>query len=125
MITTLGNCRACEVFLNEAGFSKKVSQQEVHEYPQELFQESERLSHLLGELKQLYKHRVLIKLVDVKSFLGVYKSLRHRIREYPTFIVEGKEAYTGWDQDQLEGLIDKYIQTSIPPKHGSVQPNLP
>lgn len=124
MITTLGQCRACEVVFNETGLSKNVSQKEVIEYPQDLLQETERLSQLIGQLKRLYRHRLSIKLIDAKSFLGVYKSVRHWIRKYPTFIVEGKETYTGWDEDRLEGLIDKYIKASIPSKHGTVQPTL-
>jgi len=124
MITTLGQCRSCEVLFEGSGLSKKVSQKEVSEYPEDLVQESERLSNLLGQLKQLYRHRLVIRLIDAKSFVGVYKSLRHWVRRYPTFIVEGKETYTGWDETQLEALLDKYIQASLPPKHRSVQPTL-
>jgi histone acetyltransferase (RNA polymerase elongator complex component) len=40
--------------------------------------------------------------------LGIYKSLRHWIRKYPTFIVEGQETYAGWDKGQLENLLVKF-----------------
>lgn len=125
MITTLGQCRSCEVIFQEAGLSEKVSQKEVNEYPQDLVQESEKLSDLIRQLKQLYRHRLSIKLIDAKSFLGVYKSLRHWVRKYPTFIVEGKETYSGWDKDQIEVILDKYIKASIPSKHRTFQPTLP
>ncbi len=71
------------------------------------------LSDWVRELRRLYKHRLLIKLIDVQSPLGIYKSLRYRIRTYPTFIVEGKETYAGWDKGQLERLLDKYVGDSL------------
>jgi hypothetical protein len=33
------------------------------------------------------------------------KSLRHRVRQYPAFIVNGKARYTGWDKAALEALL--------------------
>jgi len=66
----------------------------------------------------------MIKLIDVQSLHGIYKSLRYRIRRYPTFIVEGRETYTGWDKTQLESLLDKYMKASLLSKHRRLQPNL-
>ncbi len=124
VITSYGQCHRCEVVFDEVGLNKKFHQKEADEYPQDLKEESAKLSDWVRELTRLYKHRLFIKLIDVQSLLGVYKSLRHRIRKYPTFIIEGKEVYTGWDKDQLESLLDKYIQASLLPKHRSVQPSL-
>jgi hypothetical protein len=124
VITSYGQCRSCEVVFDEVGLNKKVHQKETEEYPQDLKEESAILSDWIRELTRLYKHRLFIKLIDVQSLLGVYKSLRHRIRKYPAFIIEGKEVYTGWDKSQLESLLDKYIQASLLPKHRSVQPSL-
>jgi hypothetical protein len=94
----------------------------MSEYPSDLKEECVKLSHWIRELRHLYKHRLLIKLIDIQSPLGIYKALRHRIRTYPTFIVERKETYTGWDKNQLEGLLDKYIRLSLLSKHRSLQP---
>jgi len=38
--------------------------------------------------------------------------------------VEGKETYAGWDKNQLENLLDKYIKGSLPSKQRSLQPSL-
>jgi len=124
VITTYDHCRHCQVFFDEAGLGKKFHQKETDEYPSDLKEEFIKLSDWIRELTRLYKHRLLIKLIDVQSLLGIYKSLRYRIRKYPTFIVEGKETYTGWDKTQLEGLLDKYIKDALSSKHRSLQPSL-
>jgi len=124
VLITYDHCRHCEVFFDQAGFDKKFHQKEVNEYPPDLKEEVVKLSEWIKELTRLYKHRLLIKLIDVQSLLGIYKSLRHRIRRYPTFIIEGKEVYTGWDKNQLEDLLDKYIQSYIHSKHRRIQATL-
>lgn len=124
VLTTYDHCRHCEVFFDQAGLDEKFHQKEVNEYPSDLKEENVKLSEWIKELTRLYKHRLLIRLIDVQSLPGMYKSLRHRVRKYPTFIIEGKEVYTGWDKNQLEDLLDKYIQTSIHSKHPGIQPTL-
>jgi hypothetical protein len=53
----------------------------------------------------------------------MYKSLRHRIRKYPAFIVEGKEMYSGWDKNQMEDLLDKHVKASLSSRHRRMEPN--
>jgi hypothetical protein len=124
VLTTFDQCRRCKVLFNEAGLDQKVQQKEMNEYPPDLKEEFVNLSDWIRELTRLYKHRLLIQLIDAQSFLGVYKSLRHKIRKYPTFIVEGKETYSGWDKSQLEDLLDKHIKASLSSKHRNLQPSL-
>ena len=122
VLTTFDHCRHCEIFFDEAGLDKKFHQKEVNEYPPDLKEEFVKLSDWIRELTRLYKHRLLIRLIDAQSLLGIYKSLRHRIRKYPTFIVEGKETYAGWDKNQLEGLLDKHIKASLLSRHRRMEP---
>lgn len=124
VITSFDQCRRCKILFDQAGFDPKFHQKEMDEYPADLKEEVTKLSDWIRELNRLYKHRLSIRLIDVQSFLGIYKSLRYRIRTYPTFIVERKETYAGWDKGQLEGLLDKYIKNALPPKHGTFQPSL-
>jgi len=112
-ITTFGHCRHCEVVFDQAGFDKEAHRREMNEYPADLKDESENLSHWLAELNRLYKHRLRIRLIDAQSLAGLYRCLRYRIRKLPAFIVEGKEAYSGWDKEKLEGLLDKHIRGSL------------
>jgi hypothetical protein len=124
VLTSWGQCRRCKILFDQAGLDQKFRQGEMDEYPPDLIEEFTRLSDWIRELNRLYKHRLLIKLIDVQSPLGIYKSLRYRIRTYPTFVVEGKETYTGWDKDQLENLLDKYINNSLLSRRRGLQPSL-
>jgi hypothetical protein len=124
VISSFGQCRRCKILFDEAGFDQKFHQKEMDEYPADLKEEYTKLSDWIRELNGLYKHRLSIKLIDVQSPLGIYKSLRYWIRTYPAFIVEGKETYVGWDKGQLEGLLDKYIKNALPSKHRNLQPSL-
>jgi hypothetical protein len=124
VLTSWGQCRRCKILFDQAGLDQKFRQGEMDEYPPDLIEEYTRLSDWIRELNRLYKHRLLIKLIDVQSPLGIYKSLRYRIRTYPTFVVEGKETYAGWDKGQLESLLDKYINNSLLSKRRGFQPSL-
>jgi hypothetical protein len=111
-LTTYDHCRHCKILFDQAGLEHKFREREINEYPPDLKEEFMKLSDWIRELRRLYKHRLLIKLIDIQSPLGIYKSLRHRIRTYPTFIIERKETYSGWDKDHLEGLLDRYMKAS-------------
>ncbi len=112
VITTFDHCRHCELLFNEAGLDDKHHQREMNEYPEDLKEEYVQLSDWIRELSGRYGDRLVIKLIDVQSLLGVYKSIRYRIRKYPSFIVAGKEVYTGWDKGQLEALLDKHLRSA-------------
>jgi hypothetical protein len=121
VLTTFDHCRHCEIIFDQTGLNQRSHQNQMNEYPLDLKEECLRLSGWIRDLRHLYKHRLLIKLIDIQSPLGIYKALRHRIRTYPTFIVERKETYTGWDRSQLEDLLDKYIRLSPLTKRRSLE----
>ena len=112
-LTTYGHCRHCTVLFDESGLQKEFDKKALDDYPQDLREEVARLSDWIRELSGLYKHRIVMRVIDAHSPVGMAKCLRHWIRKYPTFIINGKETFVGWDKDKLEGLIDKHIQTSI------------
>lgn len=124
VMTTFNSCGHCELVFSEAGIDRKIHEKELGEYPSDLKEEFLRLSDWIRELTRLYKHRLLIRLIDAQSPLGIYKNLRYRIRSLPAFIVEKKEAYTGWDKGQLEKILDKYIQKALPSKYQKFQPTV-
>jgi hypothetical protein len=109
-LTTYSHCSRCEVIFRESGLGKEANRGDVADYPAELKEEILKLSDRLGELKQLYKHRIDIRLTDAQSPRGIYKSLIHRLRQYPAFIIAGKDVYIGWDRERIEELVDKYLR---------------
>ena len=123
MMTTYGHCSRCSIIFDEAGLKRACHEKEFDEYPQDLKEESAKLSDWVRELNRLYKHRLLIKLIDAQSLLGIYKSLRHRVRKYPAFIVEGKETLSGWDKSRLEELLDKHIKALVLSRRTRLQSN--
>jgi hypothetical protein len=80
----------------------------MDDYPLDSKEEYLKLCDWIRELTRLYKDSLLIKLIDAQSILGFYKSLRHWVRKYPAFIVEGKETYTGWDKTRLQSILVKF-----------------
>ena len=112
LITGFGHCARCELLMNEAGMNTQARQQDLADYPAELREELAKLGDWLSELCRLYRHRISIRLIDAKSPLGLYKSLLHRIRRYPTFIIEKKEVYSGWDRERIEELLDTCMQAA-------------
>jgi len=109
VLTTYGYCYRCEFIFDQVGINRKFHRREVNEYPDETKEEFLRLSDWIRELARLYKHRILIKVIDAQSPIGLLKSLRHRVWKYPTFIVEGKDKYIGWNTERLEALIDRHL----------------
>jgi hypothetical protein len=112
-MTTYGHCRHCTVLFDESGLQKEFAKKVLEDYPQDLQEEVARLSDWIRELSGLYKHRLVMRIIDAHSPMGMFKCLRHWIRKYPTFIINGRKAWVGWDKDKLESLIDEHIQTSI------------
>ena len=109
VLTTFGQCKRCDLVGELTGVNKKIHHEQINEYPEEFKDELLRLSDWIKELGRLYKHRILIRVIDAQSPMGVLKSLRHRLWKYPAFIVEGKDKYVGWDAERLEALIDRHM----------------
>ena len=121
VMTSYDPCHRCTILFDEAGLQKELTRKTMGDYPQDLQEEFIDLSDWIRELTRLYKHRLRIRLIDAQSPLGIYKCLRHWIRKYPAFIVEGKKKFVGWDKGLLEDLLDDCIQSSIQSRKRRVQ----
>jgi hypothetical protein len=109
VLTTYDHCRRCEFIFDQVDINRKIHNRDINEYPDEVKDEFLRLSTWIRELARLYKHRILIRVIDAQSPMGVLKSIWHRAWKYPAFIVEGKDKYVGWDSETLEALIDRHL----------------
>jgi len=68
-------------------------------------EEAQRVSVTLSALAQRYGERIAIRLWDPRSIRGMWKSIRHGVRRYPTFIVDGRRRIPGGDMAALEGAL--------------------
>ena len=76
------------------------------EYPRDLLEDHERLSSLVVELSDRFKEGIVIHVVDPQSLMGIFKSLRYRVRKYPAFIIDNQELVTGWNLAALDHALE-------------------
>ena len=105
MLTNFFHCMHCEQFFDQAGIGRPVHQEELDQYPEEVRLEAARLANWLLDLAYRYGNRIQIRVVDSQSPEGLLKSLRYWVRQYPTFIVDGREKVTGWDLAALDAIL--------------------
>ena len=55
-----------------------------------------------------YGKQLVIRLVDPHSPAGMWKLLRHRIRRFPTFLVDGADRVIGWEGDP-DGAVNRAL----------------
>lgn len=103
----LGICAACELVLAEAEVGENPFKRGLSEYPEDWQEDVRRLTDWVYELADRYGNRILIKVIDPQSPEGLLKSLRYRVRRYPTWIVNGKKRLVGWDREALETALDQ------------------
>ena len=106
VLTDYYHCMHCERIFSHAGIGQLVHQEELDEYPEYVKEESRRLADWVFDLVRRYGSRIKIRVVDPQSIEGFFKALRYRVREYPTFIVDGRDRYTGWDQAALDAILE-------------------
>jgi hypothetical protein len=105
LISGAKHCQHCQLFLEDAEISQRVQEEELRSYPEEMWRDYARLSQMVRDLTTRYGDQVRITLIDPHSPMGLWKSLRHWVRTYPTFIVNGQAKYAGWDLGALDALL--------------------
>ena len=78
--------------------------QEINEYPEDVREEFLRVSDWIRAVRSRYGNRVMIRLIDPQSPSGIWKVLRHRIRRFPAFLVDGAEWILGWEGNPEEAV---------------------
>ncbi len=105
VLTNFFHCMHCERVFDQAGIGRQVHQEELEQYPEDAKQEAARLANWLFDLAHRYDDQIHIRVIDPQSPEGLFKSLRYWVRKYPTFIVDGHEKVTGWDQATLDTIL--------------------
>ena len=68
-----------------------------------------RLLVLLDAISERFRGRVVLYITDPLSLAGLFKIARYRIRPFPTFLIAGRERYTGWDVDEVSRRIERRL----------------
>jgi hypothetical protein len=67
-----------------------------------------RLSDWVRKTRQTHGQRVVVRILDPQSLAGFWKVLTHRIRRYPTFLMDGGERIVGWEGDP-DGALNQAL----------------
>lgn len=105
LISGAKHCQHCQLFMDDAGIDERVQAEELASFPEEMWQDYTRLSRMVQDLSARYGAGLRIVLIDPHSPMGLWKSIRHWVRRYPTFILKGREKYAGWDLEAVDGLL--------------------
>jgi hypothetical protein len=100
-------CSACELVMADAGVGESPTERALEQYPREWQEEYQRLSDWVYELAGRYGDQILVKVIDPQSPEGLFKSLRYRVRRYPTWVVNGKKRVVGWDREALDAVLSE------------------
>jgi hypothetical protein len=101
----LGICSACELVMTEGEVVEHPTERALDEYPQEWQDDYRRLTEWVYDLAGRYGDQIRIKVIDPQSPEGLLKSLRYRVRKYPTFVIQGKAKVVGWERERLESAL--------------------
>lgn len=110
--TDFFHCAHCERLFDTAGIGASVHREIQAEYPPEMLEEARRLAAWLQDLAARYGEQLHIRVVDPQSPEGFSKSLRHQVRRYPTFLINHRTKYTGWEPAALDRMLEKHIAQS-------------
>jgi hypothetical protein len=102
-----GLCVTCEAFMAQADLQRRPVDRSLEAFPPDWQENFMLLSDLVERISKKFGERVLIRLYDPRSVQGMAKSLRHGIRRYPAFLIEGKTRIFGLDPAQLEQAIQE------------------
>ena len=105
-----GICTTCEAMMAQAGMVQSPHERGLDEYPPDWQADFKRLSSIIFNLADSYQNKVQIRIWDPRSLQGMWKSIRHGVRHYPTFVLDAHKKISGWDQEQLEKYINDIVQ---------------
>ena len=108
--TEFFHCMHCEVVMQSVGVGQSVHhEQRQAAFPPDLQAQYTALADWVHRLVERYGGRVAVRVVDVASLEGVYKSLRYRARKYPAVIVDGTVHQAVTDFAALDRAIDRVL----------------
>jgi hypothetical protein len=113
--TIFRHCQHCEVAFQGIGLGERMHRDEAKDaLPPDLIADFQRVSDWVHALLRRHRTGVAVSVVDAASIEGVWKSLRHGVRRYPTVIVDGRTAAVGAELDAADAVIEERLRSSSP-----------
>ena len=108
--TEFFHCTHCEVVFQQVGVGQKVhAEQRASNLPDDLKAEYERLADWVERLARRHPGQIQFKIVDAASLEGVYRTIRHRLRTFPSVVIGGKERIVG-DLDSAATAVERQLR---------------
>jgi len=111
VLGSMDHCAHCQVFIDGVGVGEQVHHADLESFPPDWMEEWQRLSDIIFKLTERFAGKLVIKITDAQTPQAMWKAIRHGVRKYPTFIVQG-EKYHGLDEEKIVGLITKQLQVT-------------
>lgn len=106
---SVDHCSHCQIFIDRAGIGDKIHQEDLQSYPEDFVRDWQRVSDWVLDLAEVFSGQLIIRITDAQSMRGLWSSLTRGVRKYPTFIIDGKEKYQGWDRERLNEMIRQHL----------------
>jgi len=109
--TAYYHCTHCEVAWREMGATNRIHDEQMESsLPKDLINEYQAVSDWVQEIFRVHCDRITVKVIDVASLEGFYKSLKYNTRRYPAIIVDQKARFMGsqalqYAADEIAGLL--------------------
>jgi len=111
VLGSMDHCSHCQVFIDGMGVGEQIHRTDLESYPPDWMEEWQHLSDIIFNLTERFAGKLVIKLTDAQTPQAMWKAIRHGIRKYPTFIIQG-EKYHGLDEEKITSLITKHVQAA-------------
>jgi hypothetical protein len=106
--TEFYHCQHCEVVWDHLGVGRPIhAEQRAAGLPADLQAEYDAIASWVGDAQARYGSQVTFSVIDAASMEGLWKALRHRVRRFPAFILDGHERVLGFDRDRLDAALEQ------------------
>lgn len=109
--TAYYHCTHCEVAWREMGVDNRIHQEQMqNSLPPDLIREYHAISNWVKELFKLHCDQVIVRVIDVASVEGFFKSIRYGVHKYPAVIINRKSRFIGDALQAAGGEIASLLQ---------------